>query len=72
MASSDLAGPFAESRESWDTTSRNDGGPVWTELISGAPSRTMTGSSHNLLNVVLDLIFDALPDLVGAHGRILH
>ena|ERR1035438_7040423 len=32
----------------------------------------VTRSSRNRLNAVVDLIFDALPDLVGAHGRIFH
>jgi hypothetical protein len=30
----------------------------------------MTRSSRNRLTAVVDLIFDALPDLVGAHVRI--
>ena len=32
----------------------------------------VTRSSRNRLKGVVDLIFDALPDLVGAHGRIFH
>jgi hypothetical protein len=34
--------------------------------------KRLTRSSRNRLNAVVDLIFDALPDLVGAHVRIFH
>jgi hypothetical protein len=33
---------------------------------------SMTRSSRNRLKAVVDLIFDALPDLIGAHARIFH
>jgi hypothetical protein len=45
---------------------------VIASAVGESLGRIMTRSSRNRLKAVLDLIFDALPDLVGAHVRIFH